>query len=66
MDDKQIEQRLARQDVTWNGPRYTGLLFVTLGIALAVIYTIASIRTGDFSWNPLANDPAHELPPSGW
>lgn len=66
MDDKQIEQRIARQDQTWNGPRFHVLLAVTLTIALAVIYTIASIKTGDFSWNPLANDPAHELPPSGW
>jgi len=66
MDDTQIEQRRARQDATWSGPRYTGLLFVTLAIALAVIYTIASIRTGDFSWNPIANQPARDLPPSGW
>lgn len=66
MDDKQIEQRLAREDQTWNGPRLHVLLFVTLGIALAIIYTIASWRTLDFTWSPLAHDPGHEILPAGW
>ena len=45
MDDNQIRARLAREDQTWNGPRFHVLLAVTLAIAIAVIYTIASIRT---------------------
>ena len=32
------------------------LLVVTLVIALSIIYTIASIKTGDFSWHPFAHD----------
>lgn len=66
MDEKQIEQRLAHEDQVWNGPRFHVLLAVTLAIAIAVIYVIASVRTGDYTWNPWGHDPVRELPPSGW
>lgn len=66
MDDKQIEARLAREDALWNGPRLHVLLAVTLAISIAVIYFIASVRSGDYAWDPLAHDPGTEIAPSGW
>lgn len=66
MDEHQVEARMQRWDAFWNGPRLTMLLVVSLAIAIAVIYTIASVRSGNFMWNPLSHDPATELPPSGW
>lgn len=66
MDERQIEERLAREDEFWNGPRLHALLAVSLAIAIAILYVIASVRSGDYSWSPLAHDPVRELPPSGW
>lgn len=66
MYDKQILERLKADDATWDGPRLIGLLFVTLAIALAVIYFIASVRSGDYTWQPFAHDHARELPMSTW
>jgi hypothetical protein len=66
LDDQQIEARRERQDAVWNGPRLHVLLAVTLTIAIAFIYTIASLKTGDFTWDPTAHDPATEIAPSGW
>ncbi len=63
------EQRIAREEVTWTGPRFIGLLFGTLAVALAFIYTIASIgtegRPNDFSWYPFGSTPqAGDFKPS--
>jgi hypothetical protein len=66
VDDKQILERLKADDATWDGPRLIGLLLVTLAIALAVIYFIASVRSGDYSWHPFAHDNQRELPMSSW
>ncbi|AKF08193.1 hypothetical protein [Sandaracinus amylolyticus] len=67
MDDtKKFEDRLAKYDQEWTGPKLHVLLIVTLAIAIAVIYTIASWRSGDFTWDPTAHDPGHEIEPSGW
>ncbi len=66
MDDRQIDARLERQDAFWNGARLQALLGVTLAIALAFIYFIASVKSGDFSWDPTAHDPGTEITPSGW
>lgn len=55
---------LKAADAYWTGPRFVGLLFVTLAIAIAVIYSISSVYSGDWTWSPLAHDPAHELLPS--
>jgi hypothetical protein len=66
VDDKYYEERLAREDQTWTGPRFVGLLFVTLGLAFALIYFISSVGTGDYTWHPLANDPVREAPISDW
>ncbi len=49
--------KLSPTDQAWNAPRFLVLLTATLTVALAVIYTIASIKYGDFSWHPLAHDP---------
>lgn len=56
--------RLKASDEFWTGPRFVGLLFLTLAIAIAVIYSISSLYSGDWTWQPLAHDPAHELLPS--
>ncbi len=66
MNDKYYEERLKREDEVWTTSRFVGLLGVTLAIALAVIYFIASVRSGDFVWRPLANDPVREAPISDW
>ena len=67
------EQRLARierEEATWTGPKFIGLLFATLFVALCVIYTIASYPTQsrprwDFSWYPFGKTPsAEDLKPS--
>ncbi len=62
--------RIAREEETWTGPKFIGLLFGTLVVALAVIYTIASYPTQsrpfwDFSWYPFGKTPsAADLKPS--
>lgn len=48
---------LSAVDQAWTGPRFIALLFASLGVALIVIYVIASIKYGDFEWSPLAHDP---------
>lgn len=48
--------KLSPVDQAWTGSRFIGLLLVTLTIALIVIYTIASVKSGDFSWHPFAHD----------
>lgn len=67
------EQRLARiahEEATWTGPKFIGLMFATLAVALVVIYTIASYPTKsrpywDFSWYPFGKTPsADDLRPS--
>jgi hypothetical protein len=37
------EQRIAREEATWNAPKLFALGFIFLGICIAVIYTMASI-----------------------
>ena len=62
--------RIAREEETWTGPKFIGLLFATLAVALTVIYTIASYPTDsrpywDFSWYPFGKTPSVEdLKPS--
>ena len=53
--------KLSPVDQQWTGPRFIGLLFVSLLIALAVIYFIASVKSGDYSWSPLAHDPIEHV-----
>ncbi|MBN8615143.1 MAG: hypothetical protein J0L92_31385 [Deltaproteobacteria bacterium] len=66
MDDKQIEQRLAQDDATWNGPRLVALLLGTLAVALTVIFVISSLKSGDYTWHPFAHDNERELPMADW
>jgi hypothetical protein len=67
------EQRLARiahEEATWTGPKFIGLLFATLAVALFVIYTIAAYPTKsrpfwDWSWNAWGATPkASDYKPS--
>ena len=64
MTDEQIAERLKRDDAYWTGPRFVGLLFLTLAIAISVIYAMSSLYYNDWTWHPLAHDPAHEILPS--
>ncbi len=66
MTDEEIEQRLARDDAFWTGPRLVGLLAGTLAIALTVIFVISSVRSGDYTWSPIANSDPLDLRPSDW
>jgi len=62
--------RIAREEATWTGPKFIGLLFATLAVALVVIYTISSYPTEsrpfwDFRWYPFGKTPsAEDLKPS--
>jgi hypothetical protein len=62
--------RIAREEATWTGPKFVGLLFATLFVALTFIYLIASYPTKsrpfwDLSWNPWGSTPsAKDLKPS--
>ena len=64
MTDEQIAERTRRDDEFWTGPRYVGLLFATLTVAICVIYAMSSLYYDNWTWYPLAHDPAHELLPS--
>lgn len=50
---------LAKVDAEYDGKKFITLLFVSLVIALIVIYVLASIGTGDFSWKPFGNEAKH-------
>ena len=56
--------RLKASDEFWTGPRFVGLLFVTLFLAISLIYTISSLYSNNWTWQPFAHDPAHEILPS--
>ncbi|HEX5656716.1 MAG TPA: hypothetical protein VFX59_05945 [Polyangiales bacterium] len=62
--------RIEREEAWASGPKFVGLLFGTLAVALVVIYTIASWPTEsrpfwDFSWYPFGKTPtAADLKPS--
>lgn len=51
--------KLSPVDQAWTANRFLVTLIVTLLVALAIIFTIASIRPSgvDFGWEPLAHDP---------
>ena len=60
--DEQRLARIAREEATWTGPKFIGLLAGTLVFALALIYTIASYPTEsrpfwDLSWYPFGTTP---------
>lgn len=57
-------ERFKREDKEWTPQRFITLLFVTLTISIATIYAISSLYYGDWTWHPLAWDPAHEAMPS--
>jgi hypothetical protein len=67
---EQAAARIAREEATWTGPRFIGLMFATLFVALVVIYLIASYPTKsrpfwDLSWYPFGKTPsAQDLKPS--
>ena len=48
--------KLSPVDQKWTGQRFIMLLVATLTVALVAIYVTASIKSGDFSWSPLAHD----------
>ena len=48
--------KLSPVDQQWTAPRFMALLVVTLIVAIAVIFTIASVKYMDFSYYPFAHD----------
>jgi|GEM_PF-7055047 len=68
--EEQRLARIAREEATWTGPKFIGLLGATLIVALTVIYTIASYPTEsrpfwDLSWYPFGTTPKEaDLKPS--
>ena len=48
--------KLSAVDKKWQGNQFMVLFVITLGICLVIIYTIASIKSGDWSWHPFAHD----------
>ena len=61
------EERIAREMEYWTGPRLVRLMFITLTVALIIIFTMASApisqasQSGpwNFSWDPFAADPTN-------
>lgn len=39
-------QRMRAYDKNWNGPKFVGMLVVTLAVALIVIYGLSSLGSG--------------------
>jgi hypothetical protein len=56
--------RLKEADEFWTAGRFVALLFGTLFVAITVIYSISSLYSNNWTWQPFAHDPAHELLPS--
>jgi hypothetical protein len=61
--EEQRQARIAREEATWTGPKFMGLMAGTLVVALTVIYTIASYPTEsrpfwDLSWQPFGKTPS--------
>ncbi len=65
-ENKQIDERVAREDAVWNGPRLVALLLGTLAVALTVIFVISSLKSGDYTWHPFAHDNEREIRMSDW
>ncbi|MBX3274444.1 MAG: hypothetical protein KF729_29535 [Sandaracinaceae bacterium] len=59
--------KLSSVDRQWNQNRLLVLFTGTVLAALVIIYVIASLKLGDFTWNPLAHDPfVHTWPASNF
>ena len=52
-----LAQSVAKSDAFWNGPRLIGLCFVTLGLALSLLWAMAEGIVGPTFHN---NDIGHE------
>lgn len=48
--------KLSPIDQQWTGIRFVVLIAVTLTIALIIIFVIAGLKSGDFSYAPFAHD----------
>lgn len=48
--------KLSPVDQAWTAQRFIALLAGTVVVALIIIYFIAGVKSGDFTWNPLAHD----------
>jgi hypothetical protein len=48
--------KLSPVDQKFTAQRYIALLAVTLVVALIIIYFIAGVKRGDFSYHPFAHD----------
>lgn len=48
--------KLTPVDQKYTGTRFMALLAGTLLVALVIIFLIASVKSGDYSWHPFAHD----------
>lgn len=48
--------KLSPVDQQHNAQRFMLLLFVTLLASMVTLFVLASLKSGDFSWHPLAHD----------
>ena len=48
--------KLSKLDTEWNSTRFMILFSATVFAALCIIYTISSLKTGDWTWHPFAHD----------
>ncbi len=57
--------KLSKVDREWNSTRFMVLFTATVIAALVIIYSISSLKLGDWSWAGIAHDPmTHSLPGS--
>ena len=48
--------KLSKVDREWNSTRFLLLLAGTVLVALVIIYSISSLKTGDWTYSPFAHD----------
>lgn len=48
--------KLTPVDQRYTGTRFMIMLAGTLVVALVIIFVMASVKNGDFSWHPFAHD----------
>lgn len=48
--------KLSKVDREWTSTRFMVLFWTTIVVVLIILYSIASIKTGNWSWQPFAHD----------
>jgi len=48
--------KLSKVDREWNSTRFMILFWATIAVTLVILYSISSVKTGDWSYYPFAHD----------